>query len=58
MLQKNHHYKLKVNAGTSVLTYSCEVLEIDSYFIKIKDKFDNIENICLNAIISYEEVSE
>jgi len=58
MLKQDHFYKIKVNAGAQVLTYSCTILDREDHSIKVEDKFGNIFNLGLNAIISYEEVEK
>ena len=58
MLQQNKRYKIKISSGSTVLTYDCEVLEIDNSFVKIKDKYDHVLNLCIYAIISHEELLE
>ena len=57
MLEKYNKYKIKINAGGQALTYTCEVLEIDSHFIRVKDKFGYIQNITLSSIVSFEELN-
>ena len=56
MLENNHKYKIRINAGGQVLTYSCKVLEKDDNSVKVKDKFDGVFYIGLGCIISYEEL--
>jgi len=34
-----------------------EFLEIDSHFIRVKDKFGYIQNISLSSIVSFEELN-
>ncbi len=56
MLKIGNRYKIKISSGNNVLTYSCEVLATDTNFVKIRDKFGNIETLSIYSIISYEEV--
>lgn len=58
MFQINKKYKIRVNAGVNVLTYTCIILEIDNYSIKIVDNRNQVQNISLGAIINFEELKE
>ena len=56
MLELNKEYKIRVSAGSNVLTYTCRILEFDDLSIKVKDNHQNIINISWSAIIYFEEV--
>lgn len=48
-------YIIAIDAGGKTLTYTAEVLEIEDFFIKIKEKFGKTMFISKDRIIYFEE---
>jgi hypothetical protein len=54
----HHTYIIAIDAGGKTLTYTSEILAIEDFFIKIRDKFGKIMYISKDHIIYFEEVEE
>lgn len=55
-MEPKKKYKLRVQVGKDILTYSAEIISIENGFVKFLDKFGNILNYNLNNIVYYEEI--
>lgn len=53
-LEIGKFYKIVVSVNNTILTYTCEVTDIDDNFVSFRDKYNKDFTYNLNAVISYE----
>lgn len=57
-MERGKKYLLVFSVDSRSLTFTGEILDIDTNFVTFKDKFNKILSYNIDYLISYEEVNE
>lgn len=57
-LIKNKKYNIQIKIGDRTLGYTGEVIEVDSMFVTILDKFNEEVSFNLDSIITFKEINQ